>query len=207
MSETEDAANQVQWTTSIEMLLAKWCDEAKCFEWMHMEAYHYYDVKSRILIITSNVLTSVSGLVNLIVGGVTTQGGFQTAWIFGTISIIISITNMLQEKLSYTTLATEHKNYSMLWGIIRRKIEEELVIPPSSRKQCSAFLKFVREDINKVSLDGNTKIPEPIRKACLEKFGKIGKFEVPDICGRMEHTVVYVAPADHISTPLLLQQS
>lgn len=194
MSDTVEEINtQVQWTSGIDILLAKWCDEAKCFEWMHMEAFNYYESKSRALVIASNVLTSISGLVNLIVGGITIQG-FQTAWVFGTISIVISITNMLQEKLAYATLAAEHKNYSMLWGIIRRKIEEELIIPPASRKQCSTFLKFVRGDINKVSLDGNTKIPLAIRNACLEKFGKIEKFEVPDVCGSMEHTLVYVPP-------------
>jgi len=202
MSETAEENNTIQWTHSIDTLLAKWCDEAKCFEWMHIQAYNYYDSKSRILIITSNVLTSISGLINLIVGGITIQG-FQTAWVFGTISIIISITNMLQEKLSYNSLATEHKNYSMMWGIIRRKIEEELVIPPLSRKQCATFLKFVREDINKVSLDGNTKIPEKIRLACLEKFGKIEKFEVPDICGSTEHTFVYSTTVEVITKPLL----
>ena len=202
MSETDELHTQVQWTASIDTLLAKCCDEAKCFEWMHMEAYNYYDSRSRLLVITSNVLTSVSGLVNLIIGGVSVQG-FQTSWVFGTISIIISITNMLQEKLAYNTLAAEHKNFSTSWGIIRRKIEEELVIPPSSRKQCSTFLKFVRGDVNKVSLDGSAKIPPFIRDLCLKKFGNIPRFEVPDICGSMEHTVVYVAPADDLGKLLL----
>ena len=97
MSEPDEANTQVHWTSSIDTLLAKWCDEAKCYEWMHMEAYNYYDSKSRLLVIASNILTSVSGLVNLILGGETIQG-FQTAWIFGSISILVSITNMLQEK-------------------------------------------------------------------------------------------------------------
>lgn len=206
MSEAEDIKDikdiQLQWTTGIETMLAKWCDEAKCFEWMHMEAYHYYESKSRCMVIASNVLTSVSGLVNLIVGGIAIQG-FQTSWIFGTISILISITNMLQEKLAYTTSSTEHKNYATLWGIVRRKIEEELVIPPISRKQCATFLKYVRDDINKVSLDGNTKIPENIRQSCLNKFGSIAHFEIPDICGSMEHTVVYTEDKGRSLQPLL----
>jgi hypothetical protein len=190
----EDVPSLVQWSDSIDSLIARWGDEAKCFEWMHTEAFHYFESKSRCLIISSNVLTSVSGLINLIVGGITVQG-FQTAWIFGTISIMISITNMLQEKLGYSTYAVEHKNYAKSWGIIRRKIEEELAIPPSSRKQCSAFLKFIRDDINKVSLEGSTKIPERILDECYQKFGNIEQFRVPDICGKMEHTKIYVEDA------------
>jgi hypothetical protein len=191
MSDHDEISSQLQWTEDIDILLAKWCDESKCFEWMHMESYNLFDNKSRVLIISSNILTSVSGLINLIIGGISVQG-FQTSWIFGTISIMISITNMLQEKLGYGTSAVEHKSYAISWGIIRRKIEEELAIPRSSRKQCSTFLKLVRDDINKVSLEGSTKIPEDIRVKCSIKFGGIANFEIPDICGKMEHTAIYV---------------
>ena len=138
MSEHEEPTNPLQWTEDIDNLLAKWCDEAKCFEWMHVTSYNLYDYKSRVLVISSNILTSVSGLVNLIVGGISIQG-FQTSWIFGTISIMVSITNMLQEKLGYSTSAIEHKNYAVAWGIIRRKIEEELVIPRTLENNVQPF--------------------------------------------------------------------
>jgi len=79
-----------------------------------------------------------------------------------------------------------------MWGVIRRKIEEEVSVPPESRKECGTFLKFLRQDINKVSMDGSAKIPEYIRDQCFEKFSKIPDFELPDICGQMSHTKVYV---------------
>jgi hypothetical protein len=40
-------------------------------------------------------------------------------------------------------------------------------------------------------MDGNTKVPEFIRNACFEKFSKIPDFDIPDICGQMEHTQGY----------------
>jgi hypothetical protein len=54
--------------------MAKWCDEAKCYEWMHTEAYEFFDKRSKSLVIASNVLTAVSGLSNLIAGGVIVNG-------------------------------------------------------------------------------------------------------------------------------------
>jgi len=89
------------------------------------------------------------------------------------------------------TRATEHNQYSVQWGTIRRKIEEELSIPPESRGACCTFLKYLRQDINKVSVDGNTKIPEFIRNLCYKKFNTIQNFDIPDICGDMEHTQAY----------------
>lgn len=181
---------KVKWTKSVETNLATWCDEAKCFEWMHTEAFSRYDRKSRIIIISSNILTAISGLSNVIAGGAYVNG-IPLAYFFGSLSIAVSIANMLQEKLAYGASAIEHRQYASSWGIIRRKIEEEISIPPESRKECGTFLKFLRQDINKVSFDGSAKIPESIRDECYKKFSDIPGFEIPDICGSMEHTKVY----------------
>lgn len=183
-------SGKIIWTPSVELMLAKWCDQAKAFEWMHTEAYSYFESRARLIAIASNVLTAVSGLTNVISGGQTING-FQLAWAFGSLSIVVSITNMLQEKLAYNTRATEHRQYSIMWGTVRRKIEEEIGIPPDARKECRTFMKYLRQDINQVSVDGNAKIPEFIKDNCFQKFSKIPNFVLPDICGEMEHTSVY----------------
>jgi hypothetical protein len=79
-----------------------------------------------------------------------------------------------------------------MWSLIRRKIEEELSIPPESRKDCGTFLKYLKQDINAVSTDGNTMIPDFIRDACFIKFNSVPDFDIPDICGQVEHTKIYV---------------
>lgn len=183
----------ITWTADIDSMLAGWCDEAKCFEWMHTEAYSDYERKSRYIMIASNILTSVAGLSNVIAGG-TAINGFQLAWLFGGFSIAVSITNMLQEKLGYAVKAMEHLQYATQWSSLRRRIEEQVAIPWAVRKDCGTFLKYVRTDIDTVSKDGNIKIPESIRNACYARFSKIQGFDVPDICGDLEHTRVYVPP-------------
>lgn len=184
-------AKGVQWSNSIEVLLAKWCDEAKSFEWMHSEGFNYFDKHSKRLLIASNVLTAVSGLSNVIAGGYSVNG-FQLSWVFGSLSIGITITNMLQEKLGYASKAIRHEHYAAQWNLIRRKLEEELSIPPESRKDCGTFLKYLRQDINQVSTDGNTLIPDFIKDACFTKFKSVPQFDLPDICGQVEHTKIYV---------------
>lgn len=181
------------WNPGVENMLASWCDEAKCFEWMHTEAFSFFDKRARALTIASNVLTAISGISNIMAGG-SSVNGFQLSWVFGTLSVVISITNMLQEKLAYVTKSVEHNHYATQWGSIRRKIEEQLSIPPESRKDCPTFLKYLRVDINQVSIDGNSMIPERIRDECHEKFGKIQDFDLPDICGKVEHTQIYIKP-------------
>lgn len=182
-----------EWNSGVEIMLAKWCDEAKCFEWMHTEAFSFFDKRARNLAIASNVLIAISGVSNIMAGG-SSVNGFQLSWVFGALSVIISITNMLQEKLAYMSKSVEHNHYATQWGAVRRKIEEQLSIPPESRKECDTFLKYLRADINQVSTDGNSMIPDFIRDNCHEKFSKIQEFDIPDICGNMEHTRIYVKP-------------
>ena len=182
------------WNDSIEVMLAKWCDESKCFEWMHVTAYAYYEKRARIVGVFSAVLTAISGFANVVVGS-TNLNGFQMAWVFGGLSIIVSIIGIIQDKLAYNRLSSEHRQYSVQWATIRRKIEEELSIPPESRRECVTFLKYIRQDINQVSVEGNAQIPERVRHACYQAFKHIQDFDIPDICGDMEHTHVYVREA------------
>jgi len=197
---TEDSSITIkqEWNHGVEKMLAGWCDESKCFEWMHTESFSFYDKRAKALAIATNILIAVSGVSNIMAGGLEVNG-FQLSWIFGSLSVIISIGNMLQEKLAYLTKSIQHNHYGTQWGTIRRKIEEQLSIPPEARKECGTFMKYLRADINQVSIDGNSMIPEFIRKACNEKFARIIDFDVPDICGKMEHTKIYVRPINNPS--------
>ena len=97
-SNEQEEVDGLNWNPSIDTLLASWCDNAKCFEWMHTEAYSLSSKKTKIFMISINLLTALSGLSNVIVGGYTING-FQISWVFGGISILVSSLNMLQDKL------------------------------------------------------------------------------------------------------------
>ena len=55
----------------------------------------------------------------------------------------------------------------------------------------NTFLKYIKEDINNALSDQNAIIPEKIRDECSNKFKNIPNFNIPDICGSVEHTVIY----------------
>jgi len=207
-SPTGESPAHVQWNSSIETLLSEWCDEAKCFAWMHNETYALCDYRAKVLMIASNVTAAIAGLSNVIAGS-TTVNGFQLSWAFGSLAILVSITNMLQEKLGYMATATECKHHSTSWETIRIKLEEQLALPPTGRKDCGTFLKYIRQDINQVSMDGNSKIPLAIRERCFHKFNAIHNFKLPDICGDFEHTRIYVRTPNTgtESQPLLAHES
>ena len=189
--DTSEKADTVQWDANIDRLLAGWCDQAKCYEWMHCESFASFDSKAKGLMLTINILVAISGLSNVIAGGVIVSG-FQVSWIFGSFTILTSMANMMQDKLAWQQSSEVHKRLNATWGVIRRKLEEELILPPASRKDCATFLRYIRADINNVSADSDSKIPKWIRDACYSKFRTVPNFDIPDICGQVEHTRVYI---------------
>jgi len=182
----------ISWNATIDHLFAKWCDHAKCFEWMHAESFDINYRSARRFMVTINVLTAIAGLSNVIAGNLTIPNtSFQVNWIFGGFSIGISTLNMLQDKLGYQQIADQHKKYASQWAQITSKIEEMLSLPANARRDCKTFLKMIKADMNQVSLDGNSLISDKIRDECYQKFKDIPNFDIPEICGKMSHTNTY----------------
>ena len=153
--------------------------------------------------ITVNVAIALSGVANLIVGSSQLSAtGVPPSTILGCVSIAISIISMLEDKFDWITMANNFKQASVQWSNVSRKLEEQLAVPPGGRKDCSTFLKYIKQDITTVSAT-NYMIPKDIRTKCMEKFGKIPNFDVPDICGQVEHTSVYVESTSTLQVPLL----
>jgi len=100
---------------------------------------------------------------------------------------------MLQDKLGYQQASLNHNKFANQWGIIRNKIEEIVSLPISARRDCKTFLRYIKADINQASIDGNSLIPKSIRISCYDKFKNIPNFDIPDICGNMEHTKVFIS--------------
>ena len=187
----------VRWNRIEEEMVANWCDQSKCFNWMNTEAYSRYSIRAIVMSITTNTIISLSGVANLIVGGgMIPIDESKISIIFGCVSISVGIVNMIQDKLNWNVLANNFKQSAGRWSIITRKIEEILAMPRSCRGDCGAFLKYIKQDISDAS-DTNSMIPKDIREMCNEKFRHIKDFDVPDICGQVEHTIFY----RHISNP------
>ena len=199
MSNNEDLSSDLKWTDGIDKMLSEWCDESKCFQWMHSEAYSRYSNRATAMTIATNITISLSGIANLVLGA-TVPDTMTTSIVFGCVSIGIGVVNMVQGQFGWTELANTFRASSNQWSNITRKIEEQIAIPPLGRKDCATFLKYVKQDMALVSIHSSS-IPKDIREKCYARFSKIPNFNIPDICGQMEHTSVYVStPATNIDS-------
>ena len=209
MSETKDegpdTAPGLQWTPAIDRMLANWCDQSKCFNWMHAHAYSRYNRLSTAMNIGTNIAISLVGVVNLALASSHIEA-MTTAMVTGSVSVGIGIIKMIQEQFNWTSLAADYKHSATKWDHVSRKIQEQIVLPYAGRKDCGTFLKYIKQDINEAS-NTNTIIPKDIRNRCMDKFGKIPDFDVPDICGQVEHTSIYTEAPLPLEVPLLISNT
>lgn len=187
--EGPDTSPGLQWTSQIDTMLANWCDQAKSFTWMHGQAYSRYSRRSTAMNISTNIAISLVGIVNLALASSQVEP-MTTSIVTGSVSVGIGIIKMIQEQFNWTSLASDYKYSAAKWDHISRKIQEQIILPYAGRKDCGTFLKYIKQDINEAS-DTNILLPKDIRNKCNDKFGKIAHFDVPDICGQVEHTSVY----------------
>jgi len=195
----QEETGKVTWNPELDRLLAGWCDQAKCFEWMHNESYAICDKSTKLYIVAINCIAAISGVSNIIAGSYS-WNGFQLAWVFGGLSILGSTLNILQDKLGYSQQGILHKRFAGSWAVLISKLEEILILPYSARQDCKACLKFIKADMNQAKLEGNSLLPLTIRQACYERFGKIQHFDLPDICGQLEHTRIAVGSVGSIGS-------
>jgi hypothetical protein len=186
--------SQLEWTVQIEKLLASWCDHAKCFVWMHSRAHDEAERTVRWYLWTFHILSTIAGLSNIITGDITIAN-FKIAWFFGGLTILLTSLSLLQEKLGLTERVINHRKLALQALVIKMKLEEILSMPRDARGDCKTFMKYIKSDINHSMIEKNAAIPHHIRDACLAEFSKKTDFDIPDVCGQVEHTVVYVSPA------------
>jgi len=131
---TNEAETQpgLQWNGTVDKMMADWCDQSKCFNWMHTEAYSRYSKRATAMTISANIAISLSGIANLIIGS-TVSDTSKTSMIFGCVSIAIGVVNMIQNQFNWPALANNFKSSAERWDVITRKMQEQLIIPYSGR--------------------------------------------------------------------------
>jgi hypothetical protein len=157
---------------------------------MHSMAHDETEKRLRRFLFIIHALSTVSGLSNIITGD-DTIGWFKVSWIYGAITILLTSLSLLQEKLGLQEKALNHRKLAFQSLMIKMKIEEILSLPREARGDCKTFLRYIKSDINHSMLEKNASIPLHIRQDCLEKFGQIDNFNIPDVCGKIEHTKIY----------------
>lgn len=181
------------WESGIVALLENWTDNVKCYEWMHETAQARFSLVNIIIMSITGVLTTAAGLSNTVVSAMSDKSGFSASWIFGIMSVAQSFFMVFINEIGFKRRADQHGHYANEWRGLKFQLESELKRPVSSRADCSSFVNIIRKRMEQISNESDNMIPMTVRAACAKKFSVITDFDVPEICGDMEHTQAYSA--------------
>ncbi len=186
------------WTDGHDKIAANMCDNAKAYEWMHETTQSMFALVNIVVMGIVGTISAASSMSNTVVSALATKTGFDDGWIFGIVATLQTGFMIIINQIGFKRRADQHTRYASDWRRVKLLLTAELAVPRNMRKDCVFFMQIIRKDIDLISSASDSLIPLYIRRRCYDKFSEVPNFNVPEMCGFMQHTTVYtedVTPA------------
>jgi hypothetical protein len=179
----------IQWSADNETILAEWHDIAICYKYMFEKTHAYYANLNAWYTIPAIIFSTISGTASFAQASLPTDYQVYAPMAIGTVNIIIGILTTIQQYLKISELKESNKTVSLAWDKFSRNIAIELAKAPDERQDAGHFLKYSRQEFDRLMENGNT-IPSHIVRKFKRKFsGKTPEekhnydmIKKPDVC-------------------------
>jgi len=186
-----DQFNQkMVWSFEHDELLSNWGDHASCYTWMHNATQRKYAFINLCLGIPVIVLSTVSGTANFGITAIFPASFDYGNIIIGSLSLITGVISTVSNFLKYAQAEEAHRISSIQWSKLKRTIETELSLNPNERQNPGAFIKSTKAELDRL-MEQSPIIPQDIIDRFIKTFRKIKNVKMPEVCNKLEHTIVY----------------
>lgn len=194
VAEEDDKEKKFQngWTKEQERLMADWSDIAVCYRWLHDRSDKIFHIKTLWISLPVIFLSTISGFSNIGVQAIleSEEAKKYASFAIAAISLFAGLLTTVGDRLRYAQFEESHRVAAIAWGKFQRLIAVELALNPDDRMDSLDFLKICRSDLDRL-IEQSPPIPRESISLFEKKFGKIKDLKKPDICGALEHTLVY----------------
>jgi hypothetical protein len=180
---------KIEWSYDNEEIIAEWCDIAQCYKWLNYHSHNYYYRLHAWFTIPAITFSTISGTASFASASIPREYQQFAPMVIGTINIFIGILTTVQQYLKVSELKEAHRIASISWDKYARNISIELSKTPLERIDAATFLKFSRQEFDRL-MESNPSIPIHIIRNFKEAFrGKnheerkhFDLIKKPDIC-------------------------
>ena len=180
---------KIEWSYDNEEIIAEWCDIAQCYKWLNYHSHNYYYRLHAWFTIPTITFSTISGTASFASASIPREYQPYAPMVIGTINIFIGILTTVQQYLKVSELKEAHRIASISWDKYARNISIELSKTPLERIDAATFLKFSRQEFDRL-MESNPSIPIHIIRNFKEAFrGKnreerkhFDLIKKPDIC-------------------------
>jgi hypothetical protein len=206
------STKQLEWTVENENIMIEWCDVAQCYKWLNTRSHQKYSNWHAWFTIPAITLSTITGTASFAQTSLPLQYQPYAPMIIGTINIFIGILTTVQQYLKISELNESHRVASIAWDKFARNIKIELAKSPLERTECGHFLKFSRQEYDRLMETSPSISPKIIQEFNTHMAGKDGsvrrkqyeELKKPDICDSIvsSKTTIYDRSKDILKTQL-----
>lgn len=175
--------NILQWTPYYEEIFIDWCDNAKCYHYLHNNCHRYYNTKSIRFTIPVIFISTLTGVANFAQERIPEAYQFYYTMGVGAFNILAGFITTVAQFLKINELNEGHRVSAISWAKLQRNIKIELSKDPLERENIGFFLKKTKEQYD-LLVETSPRIPQWEITAFNTKFKNNPIFK-PEICGTL----------------------
>jgi hypothetical protein len=190
VSEDMAKSKHIKWSPENELIMVEWCDIAQCYKWLNTRSHSKYSSMHAWFTIPAITLSTITGTASFAQSSLPEAYQKFSPMIIGAINIFIGILTTVQQYLKISELNEAHRVSAISWDKFARNIRIELSKEPSERTEAGQFIKFCRQEFDRLMETSPSPSPSVIREFNTLFKGKVGSEErkrfdalkKPDIC-------------------------
>jgi len=197
---TNGDAKSIHWTEMLEEYFASTGEKAHCLSWCHKQSEAMYSNRKTWIDLPVIVISGVTGFLSA--GSTTMFSDPATSSVaLGVASLFVSVLNTAGSYYGWAKRAEGHRISAIHYARLYRFISVELSLPRDERLEPAQFLKYVKDQYDRLQEISPMLPPEVIDKF-QKRFGNEKEISKPEEANGLEKITVFRNDVDlNVSDP------
>ena len=193
-----DMKKEIRWTDKLEDYFASTGEKAHCLSWCHKKAEQVYSQRRTFIDLPVIVGSGVIAFLNAGSSSLFPDPQISSVAL-GIGSLVMGIMNTMGTYFGWAKRAEGHRLSAIHYAKLYRFIAVELRLPREERMQPNDFLKYVKDQYDRLS-EISPLLPTEVVREFQSKFNKpeYKTISKPEEANGLEHIQVYNPPKDEI---------
>jgi hypothetical protein len=168
-------AKNIEWNDQLESIVSREGERAECLNWLHNESEVKYSRLNTCMALPVIILSTLSGTFSVASDNLFGESKEAGATI-GFVTIGVGILSTVQNFFGWAKRQEAHRMAASHYSKLHRYLTIELSLPRDTRTPAKHLIKFVREQMDRLS-----EVSPLVPKDIIAKFNRLFGTSTPDI--------------------------